>query len=184
MRWYVMMLLLAATALSFWLVDRFSGRGERGAAGPRVPDYFLTDMERSTHDADGRVTNTLRADRLEHFADDDSIDLVQPRMEFYNAGDSSWFVQSETGRVTRDPYVVMLFGPVRIRRLTTEGVSRIDVDTSDLRVLPDERYAETDRPATITTPHGRTTAIGMWASLEHNRVQLREQVRSHYEISQ
>lgn len=179
--WYLAGLLLAAAGLSFWLKQRLAIEQLPTPTAVRIPDYFLGDMVRRVHDTDGRLRSVLRTERLEHFADDDSSTLVRPRMELYNDSEWSWFAQSESGWVSAGAKTVLLHGPVEIRRVNAAGEVRVEVFTSELRVQPDDQFAETDRPATIRMPRGFATGIGMRANLADNRLQLLEQVTSHYD---
>ncbi|NNM01177.1 MAG: LPS export ABC transporter periplasmic protein LptC, partial [Gammaproteobacteria bacterium] len=138
-------------------------------------------MLRQTTDRDGRLKTLLRASRAEHFPADDSTELTQPRMEIYNDSNRPWHVVAERGVVSGDGNVVILFGRVDAWRKREDGNLEIDLTTTGMRILPREKYAETDTAVTIRTPGSETRATGMRANFGHNRIQLLKDVDSRVE---
>lgn len=182
-RWYFPIVFVALAALSFWLLREVEQVATEPEPGSKVPDYYLHDMVRTVMDEEGRTKYVLRASRVRHFAADDSTELERPKMEVYNGkpGDPPWHVSAQRGWVSRGSEVIMLYGHVEIWRLDEAGARELEVVTTDLRVLPEDRYAESDTPTTISTPRSVTHSIGMRANLAHNRLELPNQVRSRYE---
>jgi lipopolysaccharide export system protein LptC len=174
-------LLVAVSALSFWF--RISSRHATPplAAAARLPDYYLEGMERRELDGTGRVRSVLRTERLEHFSDDDSATLVRPSLEIYNDDGWSWLVQAESGWSNGAGTEVMLHGQVDIRQRDAAGSVRLHVATSELHVLPQAQFAETDRAATIREPRSVATGVGLRANLAENRVELLTQVTIQYD---
>ena len=76
----------------------------------------------------------------------------------------------------------MLHGEVEIWREGDEGQRTLEILTRELRVLPQEKYAETDEAATINSPTSVTTSIGLRANFAHDRLELLERVRSRHEM--
>jgi len=171
-------------ALTFWLWQYLDeDDGVAGPSRPHEPDYYIEDMVRNTLDETGAVTNVLYADLVTHYPDDDSTELEKPRMEIYNGSTDPWYVIAETGWVSSGNEVVLLHGDVEIWRLNQAGDREFEVLTSELRVLPQEQYAETDDPATITSETTVTKTIGMRANFAHDRLELLKQVRSRHEVT-
>lgn len=172
----------AFAVFSFWLLQNLEdAETAKGASAPHEPDYFIENMVRRTTGVDGEVANILRADRVEHFPDDDSTELASPHLEIYNGDPQPWHVVAERGWVSSGNDVVLLHGEVEIWRLDDSGQRVYEVLTSELRVLPKEQYAETDSPAIIVGPATVTRATGMRANFAHSRLELVNRVRSKYE---
>ena len=181
--WISAALFVLLGAFSFWLWQQLD---EADAPVLKVqehePDYYIEEMVRTSTDETGTVQNVLYADLVLHFPDDDSTELTRPRMEIYNGRDRPWYVIAESGWVSSGNEVVLLHGEVEIWRNDDEGERNFEVLTSELRILPQERYAETDDPATITSPTTVTTTIGMRANFAHDRLELLQRVRSRHEV--
>ena len=146
-----------------------------------TPDYYIIDMVRHTMDKKGDLQSVLMADEVYHYADDNSTELARPRMEIYNDTSKPWQVVAERGTIKANADLVMLHGRVEIWRLDDEGEREFEVITSELRVFPKVQYAETDNAATIRSYRSVTKSKGFRANFEHNRLELRERVRSRIE---
>ena len=179
---------LAAVGLALasygWLQRIAALDAQDAGALARLPDYWMEGVNRTLLSDSGEVEAVLDAVRMVHFPDDNSTELEQPRLALYNATNKTpWLVESETGWVSGDGEVVRLNGAVEIFRLDEAGVRRYEVLTANVKLLPRERYAETDEPALITGPSTQTHAVGLRANLSRNRLQLLDRVRTVYEPS-
>ena len=181
--WTSALFFVALGALTFWLWQQLD-EGEKAVAKKKdhEPDYYLEHMVRRSMDETGAVRNILYADLVLHYPDDDSTELTKPRLEIYNGQQDPWYVIAETGWISSGNEVVLLHGEVEIWREGDEGERSFEVLTSELRVLPQEKYAETDNPATINSPTSVTTSIGLRANFAHDRLELLERVRSRHEV--
>ncbi len=175
-------LLLLMAAGSAWLLDRLdTGSGGRVVVERHDPDWYMRDFTQHTMGVDGEIVRKLTADSMVHYPDDDSTELVRPRLELYNSGPRPWHVIAERGWVSGGNEVILLYGEVEIWRLQDDGEREVEVLTTDLRILPDEQYAETDNAATIRTRTTTTRAVGMRASFGISRLELLQRVFSRYE---
>lgn len=182
-RWLLVLALLALAAGTTWLLDEL----DVGPQGPQLrqshePDYYLERFTELAMDAEGAPLRRLSAEFMVHYPDDDSSELVSPRLELYNAGSAPWHVIAERGWVGADGEVVLLYGAVEIWRDAADGHREIEVHTRDLRVLPDERYAESDNPTTIRNRTTVTHAVGMRADFQARRLELLSRVRSRHDV--
>jgi lipopolysaccharide export system protein LptC len=169
--------------LSFWLLQQLEVEDvSRRAPTRHEPDYYIDAMVRTTTGVAGELKNILRAERVEHFPDDDSTELASPHLEIYNGHPDPWHVVAERGWVSAGNDVVLLHGEVEIWRQNAAGERVYQVLTSELRVLPREQYAESDNPTTIIGPSTVTHAIGMRANFAHDRLELLQRVRSRHEV--
>ncbi len=142
------------------------------------PDYYIENMVRRTMDESGEVRTILYADLVEHFPSDDSMDLQQPYLQLYNTAGQPWHIKSETGWVSSGNEVILLHGEVEIWRLDSEQKRIIQALTSELRVLPDDEYAESNEPSIIVHPSAVTHSVGLRANFSHNHLELVREVRS------
>lgn len=181
--WVTALFFVALGAVTFWIWQQLD-EDEPWSGPPRAhePDYYIEDMVRNTLDASGALQSVLYAELVTHYPDDDSTELLRPRIEIYNNNADPWYVVAESGWVSSGNEIVLLHGEVEIWREDDNGVREIEVITSELRVLPKEQYAETDDPATITSTTTVTNTIGMRANFAHDRLELLNNVRTRHEI--
>ncbi len=182
-RGFIVGLLLLMLGVTSWL--RFSlDRGEGAAPGGegRGPDSYMKRFIRTDMDTDGKVKSRLRAEYMEHFAEDDSTTLTKPRLEVYNDHHPHpWHVSAEKGWIGKDSELIRLTGDVHVWRIGEDATREIEIIAEDLRVFPKNDYAETENAATIITPTSTTSGMGMRANFIFNRVELLQKVKTRYE---
>ena len=167
---------------SGWL-NRASDRKSDYPPAAHTPDYFLNHFTAVTMSEKGKPDKQLSADRMVHFPDDDTTELIQPRMLIFEDERPPWKVRSETGWVSGDKALVLLQGKVNIDRPAATGIRPIHIITRDLRVQPNNNYAETDADAYTKSRNDWIESTGMqiWFA-RPIRVKLLANVRGRYEI--
>ena len=171
----------AAFASYWWLQRMEGGEGAVSREKRQLPDYWMEQMHRVNFDLTGELASTLTASYMEHFPHDDSFELEAPRLAIYNGAAAPWHVVAERAWTNGDGKVVELIGAVEIFRLDESGQREYEVLTSDVKYLPEERYAETENAATINGPGLVTNSIGLKANFSRERLQLLSRVKTHYE---
>jgi lipopolysaccharide export system protein LptC len=174
--------LLLWIAASGWL-SHIEEKPRQYQPQAHAPDYYLKNFTASTMGLDGRMEKQLSATRMEHFPDDDSTELERPLLSIHDAERPPWKIRSERGWVSGDKQLVLLQGRVHIDREEAPGIRPLHIVTHDLRVQPDDNYAETDAEAQATSHDDWLTSVGMqlWFA-RPIRVKLLSQVRGRYEI--
>lgn len=176
--WWLLGLFLAA-AFTTWLL-RYLGT-EPGAADEAAfhdPDYYMEDFSTLTLEEDGRPKNRLRAVYMAHYPDNDTTELLKPSMEIYRVGRLPLYLSAERGWVTDDNNVVVLRGDVRLWEDDAAGKRVLQVDTTEVKVLLDTEYAETDRRAVIVSKSSTITGTGMRAYLKESRLEVMKHERT------
>jgi lipopolysaccharide export system protein LptC len=176
--------LAALGVATWWLAQRSEPEEPAGGAPPgHVPDYYVINLRGRTMDEAGRLSRSLRADRLTHFMDDQSTEVEAPRLTLFRAGEPPWEIESERGWISPDGTVTLLQGAARLTRDAAPGIRPVEVVTSNLLVRPRDDYAETAEAVQITSGNSRAQSVGMQAWLgKPSRIKLLSQARGHYEI--
>ncbi|RME34495.1 MAG: LPS export ABC transporter periplasmic protein LptC [Gammaproteobacteria bacterium] len=183
-RWRLPLLLLCLALGSAWLLERLRERATaRQAVEQHHPDLYMENFVRLGMDKEGRLRNRLRATRLMHYPDDDTTEMIRPRLQVISGDGVPMFVTADRAWASSDNEVILLYGEVRIWRNRPDGERELELITSDLKVLPEEEYAETEEPVTIIGDRMVTDATGLRADLARRRLKLLHKVRSRYETS-
>ena len=124
-------------------------------------DFFSTGYSKVELDEKGERKSELIADKLTHYHDDDTVELVNPIMRTFNSGKLSWEIISDHGWLSADNKDWVLKGNVNIRRAKLSGRRQVNIITSNLRVKPNLNYAETDEYVEILMARDRTVGVGM-----------------------
>lgn len=153
---------LALLALVTWWFAEFNSEKTRPALrrAENSPDSFSKGVTKTVMDETGKVKNRLVAKSMAHY-DNDTTELDQPVMTMYENDAPPWVIKSDTGTVLQNGKEVVLNGKVYIDREAAKGIRSVNVFTTNLRVLPESEYAETEDHVEIVSPPDRISGTGM-----------------------
>jgi lipopolysaccharide export system protein LptC len=156
-------LYLGAFALGSWILVKLTGieLAGPGIIPPHSPDYFSTGYTKWEMNESGKVKNKLTADKMTHYSDDGATHLDNPLMFFHSEQTPPWRVKSETGILSANGKNLLLNGKASVERAAAPGVRQLIINSSNIKVNPETRYAETIEWAELISPPNRTTGTGM-----------------------
>lgn len=147
-------------------------------------DYFSNDYSKMEMDTAGQPKSHLRAAKMQHFSDTNVTELTQPLMTFFNSDEPPWEVRSEIALISADGKDVLMQGKALVERAAAPGVRMLKVNSSNLKVKPEESYAETTEWAELISPPNTTTGIGMKVTFRKPvHLQLLANVKGRYEVN-
>lgn len=168
-RWHslypvVMIGLLAA--LTLWLSRTMNFEPVRQDGKLRHdPDYVVDNLNGKRFDDHGKLQYSLVADRMVHFADDESTELTNPRVLHLGRG-TPLRISAAGADLSKDGKIVTLNENVRLVRDATRDKPQMTLTTTTLTVLPDDEFASTAAPVTLT--HGKSVVNG--TGFEYNNL--------------
>lgn len=128
--------LLALAALSWWLPMRLAGVGPAPDTETRhEPDYTIENFTAIAMDAIGWRKHELRAARLEHFPDDDTVELEKPYLIQYAPDGPPTHTRADHGTASPDGKEILMQGNVRVTRGSGPGQPAGQVVTQEMRVI-------------------------------------------------
>ena len=150
-------LLSLLTALTFWL-DHATQTDDDGRNGKHRhdPDYVVDNFHVRRYDTDGALQHSLIAKRMLHYPDDESTEVVAPQLTYHNA--TLAHVSADKAWLDKDGKHVKLDGNVHVIKEGGDGRAPTDIATSVLYAVPDDEFAHTEAPVTIT--QGQTVMNG------------------------
>lgn len=180
--WSALFPLLAVLAATYWLSQQVLPLPPAPNYKARHdPDVIITNFSATALGKAGTPRYLLSAQQMEHFPDDDSTYLTEPRLTSPYRNRPPLHISADSGVVTHNGDEILLHDHVSIVREAAENIGEMTVATSYLRVLPDEEIAETDRPVTVTGNRSVTTARGLKLDSATRVLTLLAQVRTDYE---
>lgn len=182
MRWLTrlaIVVLFLAAASTLWWLDTV--REPEPEPAPRVemerlPDYYFTGFRIERYQGDGLPRQILHGERLDHFADTDTADIMQPHVDYRPAGAPRWRIRGDRGTLDRPGDLLVLDGAVRLHRPPATGVDEATLLTPHLRYDMAAEVARTEQSVRMLSPGTRVDAVGMTAWLESERVELHHDV--------
>ena len=177
-------LLLAVVGGTGWLAYRLTPPPEPVAPKPKgVVDYYAVNLLRTIADESGKTKNILYAEKLTHFSDDDHTELDKPVLTMFSGDGPPWVVHGEQGVVSSRGAEVYLKGPVLVLRDADRNGRTVRAETSNVKILPDEDYGETEEFVQILSPPDELSGVGMQAHFGSAlRVTVLSSVRRKHEV--
>lgn len=180
----IFIIVVAIAATSSWLLNKVEIQPFSLVKPPRHDmDYFLTHFNATVMNKKGKPHYVLSGVRLEHFPDDSSIDITEPRIKLFREKLSPWLVNAKLGRILNKGTLVYLNGKVTMRRPASKTEQRVDLQTSNLTIKTDKDYAETRDAVVITVANHQLKATGMRVYLNDGRLELLSKVEGEYRVT-
>jgi len=178
-RWKIVIIMLLLAAGSAWLLHKISpGKSRTTRELLHQPDYYMENFRTSNMEEDGTLKNRLRAEQMTHYPDDNTTELIRPMLEIPRADEQPINIVADKGWVTADNEVILLTGNVNLWQNDATGNKSLEIITSDVRILVNQDYAETDKPSTFIGKGTTVKGTGVKAYLKEGRLQLLHKVHA------
>jgi len=179
---FPLVLMLALAGLTFWLERTVR---EEDGAHPSLrrhdPDYVVDNLAHTRFNMQGVVESTLAAAKMLHYPDDDSTDLVAPRMVQTKPNEPRVTLTADRGTLSQDGEEVFLYGNVLVVRAAGPEGTETRMRTSFMHVVQAHSVIRTDRDVVITEENRLLSGRGMEYHNDTKELFLRERVRSRFE---
>lgn len=153
----VLFLALLAAA-TFWLdrAVRLDAPGDDGKHR-HDPDFIIDNFTTRRMNLDGSLQQTLQAQNMLHYPDDDSTEVQRPMLIWYGRTPPVK-IRSQHAQISKNGEEVHLQDEVHIHQTATPDHPELNITTAELYVYPDKETAHTTTPVTIV--NGRSTLQG------------------------
>ena len=174
-------LMFALALLTFWLERAVREEGPRSTLRRHDPDYLLTNFTTTSYNRDGAAESRLSAAKMIHFPDDDSTELIAPRVVQTRPGEPRITVSAERGAISRGGDEIFFYDNVLLVREAAKNRPEARMMTSFLQVERDRSLVRTDREVTLVEDRRRLSGRGMEYNNESLQFQLLSEVRGLFE---
>jgi lipopolysaccharide export system protein LptC len=180
-RLFPLLLMLALAGATLWL-ERAAREDEGAHPSLRRhdPDYVIDNLKAVRFGASGAPESTLAAAKVVHYPDDDSTELLAPRVVQTRPNEPRVSVSADRGALSRDGDEVFLYDNVQLVRDAIRGRPEMRVQTSFLHVVRARSLVRTDREVLITEGGRELSGRGMEYHNESAELFLRERVRARF----
>lgn len=155
---------LVLAGLSLWLRQVIEAPdGYRDGKGRHDPDYIVHGFRVIKMTPAGQPQYVLNADRLTHYPDDDSTEIVAPRLVYtaLKPGAPALTMRAREAALSADAQRVDLRGDVVVERGATAERGPLVARTEALTVYPDKEQAQGNMLVTITEGASRLTGAAI-----------------------
>ena len=174
---FPVIVLTLLAAVSVWL-DRVTQQEPVARADKtrHEVDFSADKITLHRFDLTGKVQYILVADSMLHYADDESSELKNPRLNYLNRPEPVW-VESRFASVNKDGTTVVLTDEVLVRRAAHAGKPESTLRTEQMTVWPEDEKMRADKPVTLTQGQTVINAERMESDNIIGEVRLQGQVR-------
>ena len=146
------------------------------------PDYFLKNFTATTMDDFGNPAYKIKAQRLEHYPDDNSMQLQKPLFAFYNNNKKAWTAQSNEAVIIDNSNIIHLKGNVILNQILNNKTNNtpIVLTAEQLTIEAKRNIAHTKSKIKLKKGDNTIQAVGMRADMKKNRIEFLSRTRSHY----
>jgi lipopolysaccharide export system protein LptC len=185
-----LILMGALTLLTFWLVQKNTPPEKSTIERVRLhePDYTIKNGALSALNELGTTKYRILGNKVTHYDDDASIDILTPRMRLFQADKAPVTVKSDTGHLDGDLTILDLFDnasifrPAQAASASQPATLRMLASSSYFKVLINDDIIETNRPITLEQGMSimNSTEGGIFNNVEQSMV-LTGQVKGRIE---
>jgi lipopolysaccharide export system protein LptC len=145
------------TLVTFWLVQKVTPPEKSSLERVRLhePDYIINDGALSALNEFGNTKYRILGKKVIHYDDDASIDILTPRMRFFQLDKAPVTVKSDTGHLDGDLTILDLidnasiFRPAQAATASQAATLRMLASSTYFKVLINDDIIETNRPITL-----------------------------------
>lgn len=174
----VLALVLMATWSVWWLQHLQTAPAPGPAATTHRIDYTMEKFEVTAMDVAGKPQYHLQAEHMMHYADDDSSEFLQPRVEYIAKNSTNLRLEGERGWMAAQGDEIRLLGAVRIESFAKQPFKLL---TRDVSFKPATSVAATEAKAELTSAGLRVSTVGMRVHIDQQHVQLLSKVHGRYD---
>ena len=173
--------MLALALLTFYLERTVREDDAPPALRRHDPDYLVTNFTTTTYNRDGAAETVMSAAQMVHYPDDDTTELVSPRVVQAKPNEPRLTVRADRGQLSRDGDEIFLYGSVLLVRDATPEKPEARMTTEFLHILRDRSLVRSDRPVKFVEGGRSLTGRGMEYNNESRELLLRHDVRASFE---
>jgi lipopolysaccharide export system protein LptC len=145
------------TLVTFWLVQKVTPPEKYSLERVRLhePDYIINDGALSALNEFGNTKYRILGKKVTHYDDDASIDILAPRMRFFQLDKAPVTVKSDAGHLDGDLTILDLidnasiFRPAQAATASQAATLRMLASSAYFKVLINDDIIETNRPITL-----------------------------------
>ena len=180
-RIFPLALMFVLAVLTFYIDRTSRDEGTRPSLRRHDPDYLISNFTSTTYGTSGAAESTLSAAKMIHYPDDDTTELIEPRVVQQKAGDARMTVSASRGQVSRDGEEIFLYDNVVLVREAAAERPEARLSTSFLHVVQDRSLVRTDREVFMQEGARSLSGRGMEYDYGSGRLQLLANVRGQFE---
>jgi len=156
--------ILTGLVIGTWFAAEYTQRAvelDAPAKQTHEPDSWGKVLVMLRTDEAGMPTSRVEGEYMEHFPDDDSYDIIQPRAMSIKRDQPTLVGTSQLATVLEDGNRIVMKKDAVVMRLASENTDPLNVSSQEITMLMDEDVAYTALPALAIRERSTLKGIGM-----------------------
>jgi lipopolysaccharide export system protein LptC len=174
-------LMLVLALLTFWLDRAVRDEPSHPSQRRHDPDYLVQNLISTTYNRLGGAEMTITAAKMLHYPDDDSTELLQPRVIQARPEQPRYTVRADRGQVSREGDEIFLYDNVELEREPDALHPGTRMNTSFLHIVRDRSILRTDRVVTVVEGRRSLSGRGMEYNNDTRELVLHSDVQARFE---
>lgn len=167
----VLAILAALSSVVTWLPQEQRQPAERDEhLGPL--GYYVRGARLLGTDEQGRVTVTIRAERLDEVPNEELLRLEGVAIDYSPSDATAWSISAANASTPKDGSLLELSGNVEIRSVPSDGSAPQTILTQTLRFWPETSKVESDEPVQLNLGDWRIRGAILRADLKGHTLRL------------
>lgn len=172
----IALLLLIALVICTWWAADYAQRAIPVDPPRRLThemDSWARDFVMMRTDPEGKPINRMEGSYAEHFPDDDSYHVTDPRAVGQQEANPITIGTAKTAVMERGGKRIVMDGDAHLHRQQDANNDALDVRSQQLIILPDEDVIYTDLPAVVLKGNSRMSGTGMRYNNKTRQLEVR-----------
>lgn len=144
-------------------------------------DFTVEHLTSTILDTQGVSRSILSADKMWHFADDNTTHLLMPSFVSVKVGQPPVLMTAKLGSLSSHSEDVFMQDDVSITRTNLKTLNELRFTTDFLHIAPNKDLAETSSPVLMYDNKNVVSAVGLLFDNQARTVRLLSQVRAKHE---
>ena len=177
----ILIVLVAVIAGNYWPSTELN---VEAAKLPSSADYFIKKVNIKQFANDGHLINQLNADKLEHFKDQQTSEILAPQIIITPTDGATWKISASQGKLDHTSQLIELNRSVILEqkqktnndnsndKISDNLKAKASIETQHLIFNLSNNTARTQVPVIISTENSTTKALEMIADFKNNVINL------------
>lgn len=161
---FASIVILTGLVVGTWFAAEYTQRAvelDAPAKQTHEPDSWGKVLVMLRTNEQGTPVSRIEGEYMEHFPDDDSYDIIQPRAMSIKPGQPTLVGTSQLATVLDDGNKIIMKNDAVVMRLPTDRTDPLNVSSEEITLLMDEDVAFTDLPAMAIRERSTLKGVGM-----------------------
>ena len=160
-------LVVGATAvLSWWLLSTEQKKQDTQTQHNHYIDVFINNLNLTNTDKSGSVSYTLKADRLEHYNDEEHSQIINPKIQY----DNHWLISAKFGEIDNKQNFIKLHDNVTMKKIESDEI--FIISTQAMTINAKSKIIESDQSVNINSGAFKLKSNGMYFDGQKKQLKL------------